>query len=117
WHHAPSAAAPADGGPRRRAEPAGTRGHAVLVAAIIKLARELGLRVVAEAVDDPAQLAFLRRRGCTAVQGLMSRAPLPSEACTSWLRKASSRRALLPPEGPAIAGEFAVSGVVSSGER
>jgi diguanylate cyclase len=71
---------------------AGAAGQAAVVGAIIELAGELGLRVVAEAVDDPAQLAFLRQRGCTAVQGLMSARPLPPQACTSWLRKAARRR-------------------------
>jgi diguanylate cyclase (GGDEF)-like protein len=55
-----------------------------VVGAIIALARELGLRVVAEGVD---------RRGCDAVQAFMSCPPLPAEACTSWLRQASARRA------------------------
>ena len=84
-----------------------------LVAAIIKLARELGLRVVAEAADDPVQLAFLRRGGCTAVQGLMSRTPLPAQACTSWLRKATARRSPAPPEGPAAAAETVGTAAVS----
>jgi EAL domain-containing protein (putative c-di-GMP-specific phosphodiesterase class I) len=68
--------------------------HEAVVGAVITLARELGLRVVAEA-DDPGQIAFLRRCGCTAVQGLMSDTPLPAEACTSWLRKVSRRRRTL----------------------
>jgi diguanylate cyclase (GGDEF)-like protein len=71
-------------------EPAGS-GHAV-VGAIIALARDLGLRIVAEGVADHEQLAFLRRSGCTAVQGYMNSMPLPAEACTAWLRKASGRR-------------------------
>ena len=64
-----------------------------VVGAIIALARELGLRVVAEGVDRQEQLACLRRRGCDAVQAFMSCPPLPAEACTSWLRQASARRA------------------------
>jgi len=64
-----------------------------VVGAIIALARELGLRVVAEGVDRQEQLAYLRRRGCDAVQAFMSCPPLPPEACTSWLRQASARRA------------------------
>jgi diguanylate cyclase (GGDEF)-like protein len=63
-----------------------------VVGAIIVLARELGLRVVAEGVDRQEQLACLRRRGCDAVQAFMSCPPLPAEACTSWLRQASARR-------------------------
>jgi len=87
WHHRPQAEAAFAPAPDL-----GKAGHGAVVGAIIALARELGLRVVAEAVDDPAQLAFLRQRGCTAVQALMSTAPLPAAACTGWLRKASGRR-------------------------
>jgi diguanylate cyclase len=88
WHHRPHA----DAAPARPAGSLGKGRHGAVVGAIITLARELGLRVVAEAVDDPAQLTFLRQRGCTAVQALMSSAPLPAAACTSWLRKATGRR-------------------------
>jgi len=65
--------------------------HSAVIAAVIALARDLGLRVVAEAVDHPAQVAFLRQCGCTSVQGLMSDTPLPAEACTRWLRMATAR--------------------------
>jgi EAL domain-containing protein (putative c-di-GMP-specific phosphodiesterase class I) len=94
WHDQPRAAADAaqaDLGSRPNDLPAGA-GHAAVVGAIIALARDLGLRVVAEAVNDPAQLAFLRQCGCTAVQGLMSDSTLPGPACASWLRKATGRR-------------------------
>lgn len=72
----------------------GLVGHreAALVGAIIALARELGLRVVAEGVDRQDQLAFLRQRGCHAIQAFMSCPPLPPDACTSWLRQAGGRR-------------------------
>jgi diguanylate cyclase (GGDEF)-like protein len=66
--------------------------RSAVVAAIVALARELGLRVVAEGVDRQEQLACLRRYGCDAVQAFMSCPPLPAEACTSWLRQASARR-------------------------
>ena len=65
--------------------------RSALVRAIVSLASDLGLRVVAEAVDRHDQLAFLRRTGCDAVQAFMSCPPLPAAACTSWLRQASSR--------------------------
>jgi sensor c-di-GMP phosphodiesterase-like protein len=70
--------------------PADARRSAV-VAAIVALARELGLRVVAEGIDRQEQLASLRRYGCDAVQAFMSCPPLPAEACTGWLRQASAR--------------------------
>jgi len=66
--------------------------RSAVVAAIVALARELGLRVVAEGIDRQEQLASLRRYGCDAVQAFMSCPPLPAEACTSWLRQASARR-------------------------
>jgi diguanylate cyclase (GGDEF)-like protein len=66
--------------------------RSALVGALVVLARELGLRIVAEGVDRQEQLAYLRRCGCDAVQGFMSCPPLPAEACTSWLRQASGRR-------------------------
>jgi EAL domain-containing protein (putative c-di-GMP-specific phosphodiesterase class I) len=97
WHH--QAAAGGDGTHARA-------GHAEVVGATIALARDLGVRVVAETVDDPAQFAFLRRRGCSAVQGLMGSAPLPPQACTAWLRRVTRRRVPASlPRGPAAAGE------------
>jgi diguanylate cyclase (GGDEF)-like protein len=84
-------AAPVGQGAAPSALHAEAAGHPAVVGAVIRLARELGLRVVAEAVGDPAQLAFLRQCGCSAVQGMMGGAPLPPQACTSWLRKATRR--------------------------
>lgn len=66
--------------------------RSALVRAIVLLAKDLGQRVVAEAVDRHDQLAFLRHTGCDAVQAFMSCPPLPAAACTSWLRQASSRQ-------------------------
>ncbi len=69
-----------------------------VVSAIVGLARDLGLRVVAEGVDRQEQLACLRRCGCDAVQAFMSCPPLPAEACGGWLRQAAARGA--PPPAP-----------------
>ncbi len=63
-----------------------------LTKAIIGLARDLHLRVVAEGVDHQEQLSFLRQHGCSGVQAFMSCPPLPAEACTGWLRQAAGRR-------------------------
>jgi diguanylate cyclase (GGDEF)-like protein len=62
-----------------------------LIRALISLAKDLGLRVVAEAVDRDDPLRFLRRSGCDAVEAFMGCPPLPAAACTPWLRQASSR--------------------------
>jgi EAL domain-containing protein (putative c-di-GMP-specific phosphodiesterase class I) len=64
----------------------------LFVAAIVRLAKQLGLRVVAEGVESQAQLQMLRREGCDAVQAFMSCPPLPADSCTDWLHQAAGRR-------------------------
>jgi diguanylate cyclase (GGDEF)-like protein len=75
--------------------------RSAVVAAVVALARALGLRVVAEGVDRQEQLVCLRRYGCDAVQAFMSCPPLPAEACAGWLRQAVARSA--GPRAPALA--------------
>jgi diguanylate cyclase (GGDEF)-like protein/PAS domain S-box-containing protein len=48
-----------------------------LVEAILAMARGLGLEVVAEGVETPEQLAFLRRHGCDMAQGYLLGKPMP----------------------------------------
>lgn len=50
---------------------------AAICAAIIAMARELKLRVVAEGVETPAQLEFLRSHRCDQAQGYLISRPVP----------------------------------------
>ncbi len=52
---------------------------AAIVSAIIAMAHALGLRVIAEGVETPAQLDFLRTRRCDRVQGYIFSRPLPPD--------------------------------------
>ncbi len=52
---------------------------AQFVAAIIALARKLGLRVVAEGVESREQLALLRELGCDSAQGYLISPPVPAD--------------------------------------
>lgn len=49
---------------------------ASIVSAVIELAAALNLRVVAEGVETPGQLHFLRRSGCSFVQGYLIAKPM-----------------------------------------
>jgi diguanylate cyclase (GGDEF)-like protein/PAS domain S-box-containing protein len=69
-----------DGGPRREAS-----GGAAIVAAVTGLARGLALDVVAEGVEHPEQLDFLKAHGCTAFQGYLACRPLPAADLEAWL--------------------------------
>ena len=52
----------------------------VIVSAVLSLARELGLDVVAEGVEELEQLKFLREKGCPLVQGYYIGKPMaPSD--------------------------------------
>ncbi|MCS4245970.1 EAL domain-containing protein (putative c-di-GMP-specific phosphodiesterase class I)/DNA-binding NarL/FixJ family response regulator [Pseudomonas sp. BIGb0164] len=50
---------------------------AAIARTIIELAHSLNLRAVAEGVETPAQLAFLKEAGCDQVQGYLFSRPLP----------------------------------------
>jgi len=52
---------------------------ATMTAAIIGLGRQLGLRLVAEGVETPEQLAFLRDAGCDEMQGFLFSPARPAD--------------------------------------
>ncbi|MBF8778522.1 putative bifunctional diguanylate cyclase/phosphodiesterase [Pseudomonas fulva] len=56
-----------------------------LVKAMINLAHNLNLEVVAEGVESSSQLALLREFGCDQVQGFLVSRPLPMDDLVSWL--------------------------------
>jgi diguanylate cyclase (GGDEF)-like protein/PAS domain S-box-containing protein len=57
----------------------------VLVASVINLAHNLGLRTVAEGIEQAAQIDALRALGCDYGQGYYFARPLPAEQLTSML--------------------------------
>ena len=57
-----------------------------LAAAIIALAREFGLSVVAEGVETPEQALFLTSHGCPIQQGFWFSRPIPGSAFAALLR-------------------------------
>jgi len=58
---------------------------ATVAAAMVHLARDLGISVVAEGVETPAQAAALARMGCLYAQGYLFGRPLPASDTTELL--------------------------------
>jgi EAL domain-containing protein (putative c-di-GMP-specific phosphodiesterase class I) len=85
---------------------------AAIVRSVIELGGALGLRVVAEGVEDERTWRLLHAAGCQFAQGWFYSRPMPAEDLTAWLaryrplrpgaaREPSGRhRASRPPAGP-----------------
>jgi EAL domain-containing protein (putative c-di-GMP-specific phosphodiesterase class I) len=59
---------------------------ATITRALISMAHNLGLKVVAEGVETEDQLAFLVEHGCDEIQGFYFSRPLIPEECGSWIK-------------------------------
>ena len=58
---------------------------AAIASAIIAMGHSLRLTIVAEGVETPEQLAFLRERECQKVQGYLFARPMPLEQVAAYL--------------------------------
>ena len=67
---------------------------AVLVSAIISMAKSLGLNLVAEGVETESQMIFLREAGCTEIQGYYFSKPLLEQDFLSYMQKERSQSSL-----------------------
>jgi diguanylate cyclase (GGDEF)-like protein len=65
---------------------AGDSREAIIVTSTINLAHHLGLRAVAEGVEDRSLLGRLQELRCDAAQGFGISRPMPAADATAWLR-------------------------------
>ena len=74
---------------------------AKLVTSMLHAARALGVRIVAEGVEEEAQAIFLRASGCDRMQGYWFARPMPADQMEDALRESQSviPRVLVPEPG------------------
>jgi diguanylate cyclase (GGDEF)-like protein len=73
---------------------------AKLVTSMLHAARTLGIRIVAEGVEDETQAIFLRAAGCERMQGYWFDRPMPADVMDARLRE--TREAHIPIPVPVI---------------
>jgi len=67
---------------------------AAIVRAIISMAHQLGLKVVAEGVETEAHCTLLREYGCDQMQGYLISVPLPAEQFEQFVRESDAFNAV-----------------------
>ncbi len=67
---------------------------AALVAATVALSHSLGLRMVAEGVENEAAVAELVRQGCDVGQGLLWSRAVPAAELEHWLDQRTAAESL-----------------------
>lgn len=61
-----------------------------LVASLLHAARSLGVRIVAEGVENEGQALFLRSAGCERMQGYFFARPMPADVMEALLRESNT---------------------------
>ena len=77
-------------------------GDGAIVRAIVDLGHNLGLRVVAEGVEDARSLGVLRDLGCDTAQGYLVSRPLPPDRLLTWLTSTAGAPVVPAPREPVL---------------
>ena len=75
---------------------------AAIVQLVVALGKTLGMRVVAEGVENLRQMEFLQRLGCPVMQGFLFCRPEPAEAIEERFRRGELTAAQTLPGGPQV---------------
>ena len=68
----------------------------IIVRSTINLGHDLGLRIIAEGVEDGATLERLALLGCDLAQGYHLSRPMPADAFNAWLQNAGPESSAAP---------------------
>ncbi|MCB1767689.1 MAG: EAL domain-containing protein [Candidatus Competibacteraceae bacterium] len=74
-----------------------SQGDTAIAMAVIAMAHSMQLKVIAEGVENPAQLAFLQENQCDEIQGYYLSRPAPAQQIRALLRGESLSAALQDP--------------------
>ncbi|HSN68724.1 MAG TPA: EAL domain-containing protein, partial [Thermoanaerobaculia bacterium] len=66
-------------------------GDAAIATAVVSMATSLGLKLVAEGIETPEQLAFFRERRCSRGQGFLFGRPMAGDEFRAFLRQSVRR--------------------------
>jgi diguanylate cyclase (GGDEF)-like protein len=72
---------------------------AEIVRAVVQIGRSIGMKTVAEGVEEPGQAVFLRDLGCDAMQGYLLSPPVPVETFEAFFERFRARHQLTVVEG------------------
>ena len=67
------------------------REYAVVIEAIVSLARNLGMTLVAEGIETAEQVAMLQAMDCEKAQGFFFNRPLPAEKARDYIEQMNTR--------------------------
>ena len=73
-----------------------SQSESFIARSIIELAHNLGLRVVAEGVEDELTRNLLAEMGCDKLQGFLVSRPLPDERLEKWILARTGVRSAVP---------------------
>jgi predicted signal transduction protein with EAL and GGDEF domain len=75
----------------------------IILDAILRMCRDLGLATIGEGVETDEQLGMLRERGCTEVQGYLLGRPMPANEVQGFIRRHLHDRLVTQDSGDAVA--------------
>jgi EAL domain-containing protein (putative c-di-GMP-specific phosphodiesterase class I) len=73
-----------------------SQSESFIARSIVELAHNLGLRVVAEGVEDEVTRDLLTEMGCDKLQGFLVSRPLPDDRLEAWLLARTGVRSAVP---------------------